>query len=60
MDHLDAPYGRSVPVPESTKALIAYLDTAVRTHLKFWVASVGLDPLDYGTHSIRRTKATLI
>lgn len=25
-----------------------------------WVASVGLDPAIYGTHSMRRTKATLI
>jgi integrase len=25
-----------------------------------WVASIGLDPADYGTHSMRRTKATLI
>jgi integrase len=25
-----------------------------------WVASIGLDPLAYGTHSLRRTKATLI
>jgi integrase len=25
-----------------------------------WVASIGLDPADYGTHSFRRTKATLI
>ena len=25
-----------------------------------WVSSVGLDPLTYGTHSMRRTKATLI
>jgi integrase len=25
-----------------------------------WVASVGLDPLKFGTHSLRRTKATLI
>lgn len=25
-----------------------------------WVSSVGLDPLVYGTHSMRRTKATLI
>ena len=28
--------------------------------LKDWVASIGLDPAAYGTHSIRRTKATLI
>jgi len=25
-----------------------------------WVAMVGLDPADYGTHPLRRTKATLI
>ena len=25
-----------------------------------WVASIGLDPAEYGTHSLRRTKPTLI
>ncbi|MGF1553693.1 MAG: tyrosine-type recombinase/integrase [Paracoccaceae bacterium] len=25
-----------------------------------WVGSIGLDPADYGTHSLRRTKASLI
>ena len=25
-----------------------------------WVAMIGLDPVNYGTHSLRRTKATLI
>ena len=25
-----------------------------------WVASIGLDPHKYGTHSLRRTKAALI
>ena len=25
-----------------------------------WIASIGLDPHAYGTHSLRRTKATLI
>jgi integrase len=25
-----------------------------------WVAMLGLDPISYGTHSLRRTKATLI
>jgi hypothetical protein len=25
-----------------------------------WVASIGLNPADYGTHSFRRTKASLI
>jgi integrase len=28
--------------------------------LKDWVADIGLDPSAYGTHSLRRTKATLI
>ena len=25
-----------------------------------WVGSIGLDPAPYGTHTLRRTKATLI
>ena len=25
-----------------------------------WISSIGLDPLLFGTHSLRRTKATLI
>ena len=25
-----------------------------------WVSGIGLDPANYGTHSLRRTKATLI
>ena len=28
--------------------------------LERWVEQLGLDPADYGTHSMRRTKATLI
>lgn len=28
--------------------------------VKRWVASAGLQPSDYGTHSMRRTKPTLI
>ncbi len=28
--------------------------------VKSWVETIGLDPGDYGTHSLRRTKATLI
>ena len=28
--------------------------------VKSWVASFGLDPTEYGTHSLRRTKASLI
>lgn len=28
--------------------------------VKSWVEEIGLDPITYGTHSMRRTKATLI
>jgi hypothetical protein len=28
--------------------------------LEGWVEELGLDPAEYGTHSMRRTKATLI
>ena len=28
--------------------------------VKSWVSQIGLDPAGYGTHSLRRTKATLI
>jgi integrase len=28
--------------------------------VRLWAASIGLDPAAYGTHSLRRTKATLI
>lgn len=28
--------------------------------VKEWVASIGLDPVNYGTHSLRRTKASII
>ena len=33
---------------------------AIRPILEGWVEELGLDPADYGTHSMRRTKATLI
>ena len=28
--------------------------------MKQWIAFTGADPAEYGTHSLRRTKATLI
>lgn len=28
--------------------------------MKRWIALTGADPTEYGTHSLRRTKATLI
>ena len=35
-------------------------DQAVCSAGSEWIASIGLDPHVFGTHSLRRTKATLI
>jgi len=35
-------------------------DAAIRRLVSHWIASIGLDPHFFGTHSLRRTKATLI
>jgi len=32
----------------------------IRRLVSHWIASIGLDPHFFGTHSLRRTKATLI
>jgi len=38
-----------------------HLSTRQYAHIvKKWVQSIGLDPVEYGTHSMRRTKASLI
>lgn len=48
---------------EQAKALVASLEAAIANASESgrgWVRELGLDPADYGTHSMRRTKATLI
>ncbi len=50
----------AVPLPEPRLG-VAYLSTRQYSRIVgSWVASIGLDPAAYGTHSLRRTKATLI
>lgn len=45
----------------SRKNLNAHITTRQYSKLlKDWVTDIGLDPKNYGTHSLRRTKATLI
>src|ERR1700756_100266 len=41
--------------PESQKVALQYARL-----VSSWVATIGLDPHFFGTHSLRRTKATLI
>ena len=35
-------------------------NASVCTLLGKWIGGIGLDPMQFGTHSIRRTKATMI
>jgi integrase len=51
---------RRLPVPEPHARLASLGDAPVRADLEGWVEELGLDPAEYGTHSMRRTKATLI
>jgi len=46
-------------VLESAERLAASFDSTVRTHGDGWVRAIGLDPAAYGTHTLRRTKASL-
>ena len=39
---------------------LAWCLVGIETLLSEWIASIGLDPHLFGTHSLRRTKATLI
>jgi len=51
------------PVPVATQGLGKHPAIASRLGFVFrqrWVKSIGLDPTAYGTHTMRRTKATLI
>jgi integrase len=60
---------REVRVVSEPEALLAALTRGSAEHLSTrqyarllagWLAMIGLDPCFYGTHSLRRTKATLI
>ena len=56
------------PLPDACEALAAWARrSSIRGERRAfvvrscrWIASIGLDPLKFGTHSLRRTKATLI
>jgi integrase len=53
--------GPDQPLFPSRQNGLCHLSTRQYSRLvKSWVAMIGLDPAGYGTHSMRRTKATLI
>jgi len=51
---------RRLPVPKPHSRLTAPGTRQYARILEGWVEELGLDPAEYGTHSMRRTKATLI
>jgi integrase len=60
-DHLSQRRGTSNPCLFPGRGLAEHLSTRQYTRLlACWLAMIGLDPRFYGTHSLRRTKATLI
>ena len=51
--------GRRISIHGSKRCLPVHDDPPARL-VSGWIASIGLDPKLFGTHSLRRTKATLI
>ena len=47
-------------VPEPAPRFPAHFHQAVRENREVLGEQLGLDPAEYGTHSLRRTKATLV
>ena len=60
-DHLSQRRGTSSPYLFPGRGPAGHLTTRQYSRLLAgWLAMIGLDPCFYGTHSLRRTKATLI
>lgn len=59
MDRGRAPESRRISVPEPYPHVATPFHAGVRI-VHRWVAEIGLDAALYGTHSMRRTKASLI
>jgi hypothetical protein len=49
-----------IPLPRALRPSSALTTRQYARLVSQWVRSIGLDPLKYATHSMRRTKATLI
>jgi integrase len=60
MDIESQAFVRAVSLPEPVAGFAACFNAPKRAVVSKWVTSIGLDPAAYGTHSLRRTKATLI
>lgn len=60
MDPGSGPAHRGLSVPSRTHASPHICTRQYARILRDWLQDIGLDWHDYGTHSMRRTKATLI
>ena len=60
MDRTRRPDHGGQLISKPTSRLEAFVDPAVREIVDSWVRQLGLDKANYGTHTLRRTKATLI
>lgn len=60
MDRLYRPQGLRFPVPQPRRGIAPPVDEAVRRIVHRWVEDAGLESGSYGTHTMRRTKASLI
>ena len=61
MDYEGWAQAGSVSVPEPAGVIASPVNPSICARaVHQWVGSIGLDPTAYGTHSMRRTKATLI
>ena len=57
---MDARFSKMVPGPEPHFVLQPAWMLEAKSLYFNWVRQIGLDPAAYGTHSMRRTKASLI
>ena len=55
-----ASYAVAMSWPSRSRTLLRTATSPTARLVSEWIASIGLDPLLFGTHSLRRTKATLI
>ena len=60
MDQVGGTASGRLPVPQPTACVTTPWHAAVRSYCGQLGGEIGLDPAGYGTHSVRRTKPTLI
>jgi integrase len=60
MDSARRSQAGGLSVPEQGTYITPPLDSAICASRRGWIREIGLDAAAYGTHTLRRTKASLI